>query len=51
MRLFAADREKDTGLKCALGKACRRCEILTTIETAMEERRTRPSGHGPAARH
>ena len=44
MRLFAADRAKDTGLKCALGTACRKCEILTTIETAMEEQRTQPAG-------
>lgn len=47
MRLFAADRVKDAGLKCALGKACRRCEILTTIEATMEERRTKPSGMLP----
>jgi hypothetical protein len=44
MRLFAADRMKDTGLKCALGKACRECEILATIEATMEERRTSPMG-------
>ena len=44
MSLFATDRMKDMGLKCALGKACRKCEILNTIKATMEERRTRPMG-------
>jgi hypothetical protein len=47
MRLFAADRAKDAGLKCALGVSCRNCEILATIEAAMEEARTLPSGALP----
>lgn len=44
MRLFQSDREADTGLRCALGKRCRGCEILKTIETTMEEARTKPAG-------
>ncbi len=40
MYLFAADRDKDTGLKCALGKRCRDCPILQDIETAMVASRT-----------
>lgn len=35
MYLFEADRQKDTGLKCAIGVRCRDCSILNTIETAM----------------
>lgn len=35
MYLFGADREKDTGLTCALGKKCRKCPILAHIEDAM----------------
>lgn len=42
--LWAADREKDTGLQCALGKRCRDCSILQHIEEAMENRRTKPMG-------
>lgn len=41
MYLFAAAREKDTGLKCALGKSCATCPILKTIEQSMVEARTR----------
>lgn len=33
--LFAADREADTGLKCAMGKKCRNCPILQTVERTM----------------
>jgi hypothetical protein len=36
MYLFEADRKADTGLKCALGKKCRTCPILKTIEESME---------------
>ena len=39
MKKFAADRSEDTGLRCAMGKSCRGCEILKTIEATMEERR------------
>lgn len=46
-KLFAADRKADTGLKCAMGNACRGCEILKTIEATMEERRTEPMGMLP----
>lgn len=35
MYLFAADRETDTQLQCALGKRCRDCSILQQIETSM----------------
>lgn len=38
--LFAADREKATGLQCALGKSCRDCPILQTIEASIVEART-----------
>lgn len=32
MYLWAGDREKDTGLQCALGKKCRKCPILKAVE-------------------
>lgn len=37
--LFAALREKETGLKCALGVQCSKCPILKTIEETMVVRR------------
>jgi hypothetical protein len=40
MYLFAADREKDTGLKCSLGITCRECPIFNQIEKSMTEART-----------
>lgn len=46
MYLFDADRKEDTGLRCALGKACRSCPILTNIEAAMVADRTGPFPHG-----
>ncbi|NKB56818.1 MAG: hypothetical protein GKS00_10825 [Alphaproteobacteria bacterium] len=44
--LFKADAKKDTGLMCALGKRCRDCLVLSTIEASMIEARTR----GPFSR-
>lgn len=44
MILWRADREKDTGLVCALGQKCRTCPMLQTIETAMVESRTPREG-------
>lgn len=41
MYLFEHDRKEDTGLKCALGKKCRACPILQTIERSMIESRER----------
>lgn len=41
MYLFTSAREKDTGLKCSLGKSCRTCPILKTIEESMVAARTR----------
>lgn len=41
MYLFAAAREKNTGLKCAMGKSCATCPILKTIEDSMVAARTR----------
>lgn len=41
MYLFAAEREKATGLKCAMGKSCSTCPILKTIEQSMVAARTR----------
>lgn len=35
MYLWKADRKADTGLKCILGKVCRQCPILKTIEEHM----------------
>lgn len=35
MALFAMDRKKDEDLRCALGKRCRDCPILQTIEAHM----------------
>ncbi|MFC0302793.1 hypothetical protein ACFSTI_25240 [Rhizorhabdus histidinilytica] len=35
MYLWAGDREKDTGLQCALGKKCRACPILQEVEAAI----------------
>lgn len=35
MYLWAADRDRDTGLKCVLGVACRDCPALKNIENAM----------------
>lgn len=39
--LFAAERVKDTGLQCALGKKCRACPILKAVEQSMEQSKTR----------
>jgi hypothetical protein len=39
MYLWAADREKDTGLQCALGTKCRKCPILADIEKAITDNR------------
>lgn len=39
--LFAADRDKDTDLQCALGKRCRDCPILQQIERSMVASRAR----------
>lgn len=41
MYLFAAEREKPTGLKCAMGKTCASCPILKTVEDSMVAARTR----------
>lgn len=44
--LWSADREKDTGLKCALGTKCRSCPILQSIESAcIESRDAEKFGH------
>lgn len=40
--LFKAEREKRTGLRCALGNACATCPILQVIESNMVASRTRP---------
>lgn len=42
MYLHKADRENDTDLICTLGKRCRDCPILQSIETAMVEARSNP---------
>lgn len=41
MYLFESDRKADTGLRCALGKKCRTCPILQTIEQSMQASKTR----------
>lgn len=40
--LFESDRKENTGMVCALGKRCRECPILQTIERAMIEERDNP---------
>lgn len=46
MYLWRADRAKDTGLQCQLGVRCRDCPILSSIDKACEEDRTREKfGH------
>ncbi len=47
MYLFAADRVKDTNLKCALGTRCRDCPILQEIEAALIAERRGPPPFGP----
>jgi hypothetical protein len=37
--LLASDRNEDTDLHCALGKKCRDCAILNSIELRMEQQR------------
>ncbi len=37
--LWASDRNKDTGLQCALGVKCRSCSILADVEAALIESR------------
>lgn len=44
MYLWKADRKADTGLKCILGKACRSCPILKTIEEHMIAARQQKPG-------